>query len=269
MDTMLKILPSATCNWRRLGSRIFVFSQVPREEIMMNHGFRKRVDGIEKRCAVEAAPGRILIRGVSSCLNMLLKLPLSLFAAWCTYITVTPPSQPPTTEERLKPKGLELIGPHYLPKLFKCLWIPPHLIEAVAIVACNGDDDIFSPGASIRYSTFRYLGEMFTAELALKKNSRLVTSGPYSVVRHPSYSGVLLASIGIPLSILCHGSWLAECSGYAHSWLATGVIWAPAFAIYMFVLNGRIKREDAMLSKGFGNEWVEWSKAVPWKLLRA
>lgn len=39
----------------------------------------------------------------------------------------------------------------------------------------------------LRWSCYRYLGKMFTYEVPVQEKHYLVTSGPYSVVRHPSY----------------------------------------------------------------------------------
>ncbi|EIW84539.1 hypothetical protein CONPUDRAFT_151555 [Coniophora puteana RWD-64-598 SS2] len=41
-------------------------------------------------------------------------------------------------------------------------------------------------GSQLRLLCFRTLGKHFVFNVALKKNHRLITSGPYSIVRHPS-----------------------------------------------------------------------------------
>jgi protein-S-isoprenylcysteine O-methyltransferase Ste14 len=46
-----------------------------------------------------------------------------------------------------------------------------------------------------------WLGSNWSAEVTVKQNHELVRSGPYSVVRHPIYTGVLLALIGTALSV--------------------------------------------------------------------
>lgn len=64
-------------------------------------------------------------------------------------------------------------------------------------------------GGCIRYSCFRALGRLFTFEMSIRDEHELITDGPYSVVRHPSYTGALLTLIGIicwhssPVRILC------------------------------------------------------------------
>ena len=59
-----------------------------------------------------------------------------------------------------------------------------------------------SLGGLIRYKCYRALGTMFTFEMSIRKDHMLVTSGPYSIVRHPGYTGIFLVVIGI---FLVHG----------------------------------------------------------------
>lgn len=40
------------------------------------------------------------------------------------------------------------------------------------------------------------LGRNWSATVTIKKDHELVSSGPYAIVRHPLYSGVLLAMLG-------------------------------------------------------------------------
>jgi protein-S-isoprenylcysteine O-methyltransferase Ste14 len=58
-------------------------------------------------------------------------------------------------------------------------------------------------GGFIRYKCYKALGKMFTFEMSIQKDHKLVTSGPYNSVRHPGYTGVLFAMSGL---LLMHGS---------------------------------------------------------------
>jgi protein-S-isoprenylcysteine O-methyltransferase Ste14 len=49
-----------------------------------------------------------------------------------------------------------------------------------------------------------YLGRNWGMPTSVKENTQLVTSGPYAYVRHPIYSGVILATLG---SGLIAGGW--------------------------------------------------------------
>jgi protein-S-isoprenylcysteine O-methyltransferase Ste14 len=46
-----------------------------------------------------------------------------------------------------------------------------------------------------------WLGRNWSAEVAVKKDHELVRSGPYALVRHPIYTGVLLALVGSALAV--------------------------------------------------------------------
>lgn len=60
-------------------------------------------------------------------------------------------------------------------------------------------------GGAIRIACYRELGRLFTYELTIREKHRLVTSGPYSIVRHPSYSKSLDPAFDALLfsSLLC------------------------------------------------------------------
>jgi protein-S-isoprenylcysteine O-methyltransferase Ste14 len=48
------------------------------------------------------------------------------------------------------------------------------------------------------------LGRFFTVDVTIEKDHELVESGPFRMVRHPSYTRVLLAFVGFALSL---GDW--------------------------------------------------------------
>ena len=68
---------------------------------------------------------------------------------------------------------------------------------------------LFVTGVVLRWIAIIRLGKFFTVDVAIAKEHRLVDSGPYRFVRHPSYTGALVAFVGFGfclgnyLSILC------------------------------------------------------------------
>lgn len=122
-------------------------------------------------------------------------------------------------------------------------------------------------GSFIRLSCYRALGSNFTWELAVKKGHVLVTTGPYAIVRHPSYVGALSIYVGAFCTIFGPGSWFNECIGWdtTASWLLAGVCGSWALGIPM-LLMGRVNREDEVLRREFGEEWEAYAKKVPYKL---
>jgi hypothetical protein len=77
------------------------------------------------------------------------------------------------------------------------------------------------------------------------KNSELATSGPYSLVRHPLYTGNILVVTGFALE---NGQW-----------------WAlPLAALFFwFYYPTAIHYEDRKLHGLFGEAWERWAGTVP------
>lgn len=122
-------------------------------------------------------------------------------------------------------------------------------------------------GSFIRLACYRALGKNFTWELSVKKDQPLVTSGPYAIVRHPSYVGALTIYLGVILTMFGPGSWFSECIGW-DTWVSklfTGACTSWAL-IVPALLMGRVKKEDEVLRKEFGAQWQAYAQRVPYKL---
>jgi protein-S-isoprenylcysteine O-methyltransferase Ste14 len=91
------------------------------------------------------------------------------------------------------------------------------------------------------------LGEMYNVSSAmgaqLYADHRLVTSGPFAVVRHPMYVGGIMAELG---ALLLFRSWAA----------ALVALQAP-------VLIVRARREEEALAAEFGAAWAAYCARVP------
>lgn len=77
----------------------------------------------------------------------------------------------------------------------------------------------------------------------LAPDHRLVTTGPFAVIRHPMYLGLMLAAVG-----------------------ALGVYrtWSTAlFLVQLPVLVIRARREDELLSRTLGEAWKRYAARVP------
>jgi protein-S-isoprenylcysteine O-methyltransferase Ste14 len=61
-------------------------------------------------------------------------------------------------------------------------------------------------GVALRLWAFRTLGRYFTFTVQTSGDQPVITAGPYRVIRHPSYAGIILAVIGLGLFI---GNWLS------------------------------------------------------------
>jgi len=83
------------------------------------------------------------------------------------------------------------------------------------------------------------LGQYWSARVTLKEGHRLIQSGPYAYVRHPIYTGMLLAMIGTALVV---GEW-------------RGIL---AVALALAAHSHKAIREEALLAGEFGNEYAEY-----------
>ena len=123
-------------------------------------------------------------------------------------------------------------------------------------------------GAWIRKKCYQAMGPLFTGQLAILRDHKLITTGPYSVVRHPSYAALLAVYPGIACWFFSRGSWLRE-SGVLET--TTGSLFVYSFGVLLFsnVLFGisRMGREDSELRKAFGAEWDLWARRVPYRLI--
>lgn len=58
---------------------------------------------------------------------------------------------------------------------------------------------VFLSGLALRWYAIVYLGRFFTVNVAIASDHRVIDTGPYRYVRHPSYTGALMAFLGIGL----------------------------------------------------------------------
>ena len=56
---------------------------------------------------------------------------------------------------------------------------------------------VFAAGIIVRWYAILALGRFFTVNVAIASDHRLVEAGPYRLLRHPSYTGALLAFLGL------------------------------------------------------------------------
>ena len=93
----------------------------------------------------------------------------------------------------------------------------------------------------------RHLGANWSATVTLKQAHSLIRNGPYRHVRHPIYTGLLLAFAGSALA-------LAEWRGLLALLLVTGSLWL------------KLRREERWLLEHFGDDYAEYRK-TSWALL--
>jgi len=138
--------------------------------------------------------------------------------------------------------GVGLFGSEFLPGL--SLGASRNQATVVGLV-------LMVAGLGVRWWAVAVLGSAFTVAVGIQVEQKLVVSGPYRLVRHPSYSGSLLTVIGVALC------WA--------NWLALAALLLP-FAAYAY----RIQVEERALLTGLGPAYSDYRarthRLVPWLL---
>jgi len=97
-------------------------------------------------------------------------------------------------------------------------------------------------GIALRQWSIWILGEFFSTSVRIVSNQRIVKEGPYTLLRHPSYTGLLMILLGLGLA--------------TRTWL--GMV--GTLLLFGSALGYRINVEENVLKKEFGKEYVEYSK---------
>jgi protein-S-isoprenylcysteine O-methyltransferase Ste14 len=101
---------------------------------------------------------------------------------------------------------------------------------------------LFIVGLLLRWCAIITLGRFFTVDVTIEKDHELVERGPFRVVRHPSYTGVLLAFVGFALTL--------------HNWAALLVMLIPIFAAFI----RRMNVEEEALSRALGARYADYMR---------
>ncbi len=96
---------------------------------------------------------------------------------------------------------------------------------------------VFVAGIGLRFWAMRTLSRAFSYDLKIAEGQELVRRGPYRVLRHPAYTGLLLWSMGFAL-------WNPSLPGFVV--LVAATLWEIAV---------RVRAEEKMLEAHFGDSW--------------
>jgi protein-S-isoprenylcysteine O-methyltransferase Ste14 len=92
-------------------------------------------------------------------------------------------------------------------------------------------------GSLVRRSCWRTLGEYFTGDIQARAGQPVIRTGPYRLVRHPSYTGGMLMYLGIGLA-LC-------------SWMSIAALTISGIATYAY----RVRVEERILIETIGEPY--------------
>lgn len=97
-------------------------------------------------------------------------------------------------------------------------------------------------GLALRLWAILTLGAFFRVTVHLQDGHRMITTGPYRIVRNPAYLGSLLTLVGVGLGL---GNWLSVLALFLAGLIAFG--W-------------RIRVEDAALTRRFGQDHLDYRR---------
>jgi len=90
------------------------------------------------------------------------------------------------------------------------LYLAPHIVPAAAIrpgaAAFAAGLVVMLGGLVLRGWSIKTLGQYFTGRVMVSSDQPVITAGPYQLLRHPSYTGLLLACAGAGLT---SANWVA------------------------------------------------------------
>ncbi len=92
-------------------------------------------------------------------------------------------------------------------------------------------------GVFLRYCSIDQLGKFFVPEVVIQPEHQVIDTGLYRYVRHPSYTGILIALVGVGLAFT--------------NWLSLIIPVATGYGL----LTYRMKVEEAALLHAFGDEY--------------
>lgn len=149
--------------------------------------------------------------------------------------------------ESLRSRLLHMIP---LALAFALLWLPKLPIAVLGDRIFPPAEWAFWTGAALTLIGLLFsvaarvhLGRNWSGIVTLKQGHELITSGPYGIVRHPIYTGLLLAFVG---SGVARGEW-------------RGVV---AVALVLWAFWRKLRMEERWMREQFGDRYQAYSQRV-------
>jgi protein-S-isoprenylcysteine O-methyltransferase len=131
-----------------------------------------------------------------------------------------------------------------------CRWIPSANFQFSQRFLIMFALSLMVSGLAIRWAAILTLGKFFTVDVAIHSEHSLVQTGLYRIVRHPSYTGLLITFLGLAITF---GNWLSIVS-----------LMAPVLSA---VIN-RIVKEERTLHAALGEPYAVYcqrtKRLIPW-----
>ncbi len=100
----------------------------------------------------------------------------------------------------------------------------------------------------LQIKSYKTLGNYYTQDVAILKNHKLITNGPYKFIRHPQYLSQVLSDLGAGLAFA--------------SYLIIPIV--LMVELPLFVLRAIL--EDKLLEKHLGEEYTNYKKSTPFMI---
>ena len=107
---------------------------------------------------------------------------------------------------------------------------------------------IMLAGIIFRRYAISTLGKFFTATVQIQNNHELIKAGPYRYIRHPSYLGILIISLGLGIALA--------------NWISLLI----CIALPIIGVMQRIKVEEKELERHFGQQYQDYRKET-WRII--
>jgi protein-S-isoprenylcysteine O-methyltransferase len=108
---------------------------------------------------------------------------------------------------------------------------------------------LFVAGLMLRWWAIVTLGRFFTVDVVMEKDHELVQRGPFRWVRHPSYTGVLVAFVGWAMTL--------------GNWIAMAVVLVPIFVAFVRRMNVEEEALRGALGKPYADYMKRTKRLVP------
>lgn len=97
-------------------------------------------------------------------------------------------------------------------------------------------------GIALRWTAIHTLGKYFTSTVLIQDDHHLIRTGLYRHIRHPAYTGALVAHLGLGLSF--------------SNWFSLVLSFVP----FLMAAVYRIHVEEQALNEAFGKEYLAYSR---------
>ncbi len=133
-----------------------------------------------------------------------------------------------------------LVGLAMLPGFYVATGIPEAADYPASVWAVLLGTIIFSAALWVFRVSHKMLGRNWSITLEIREQHRLVSSGPYALVRHPMYTSFLLMAVGQAFLL---SNWVVGLAGLI------------GFGILFFL---RVDKEERMMLENFGPEYRDY-----------